>query len=379
MERTRVSQASDLAVLLPYMFGFHPHDSVVVVALKGKQIGVLQRHDLIPDDENPRSFAQDLVQRAIAHEASAVVVVGYEEAKGASDPLRRAITAQARARRLPVLESIVVRDGRWYAPECRAGCCPGGGRDLLPPDRVPAVASFVLRGCVPLTDRQEVSRQVTPGTGRLVGPGLIAATAERVLAQIDEAGGRAGLTVDGPAWDDLTGRSIARAWASILRPSPQTEDINDLDEAVIAVALGSLVDRQWRDALMGALAPGSMPTERVSARYARDARCATRHCPWSDTAQLTPLGIARAPIDDVERDDVAVGAVTQRLAALIRRVDPGDAVPLLVVLAHLSWWRGDGARAASCLEQALTVEPDYALATMMYQLVTSGVPLKAIA
>ncbi|WP_370892392.1 DUF4192 domain-containing protein [Janibacter sp. GXQ6167] len=379
MERTRVSQAADLAVLLPYMLGFHPRDSVVVAALEGKRVGLLQRHDLIPEHDNPRPFAADLIERALAHRADAIVVVGYEEAKGACNALRRAVAARARARRLPVVESIVVRDGRWYAPECRDGCCPREGEDLPPADRVPAVASFVLRGCVPLADREAVSGQVRPGTGLLVAPGRIAAEASRFLAQIDAAGGVGGLTVDGPAWNVFTGRSIARAWQAILDPGADALAVDELDDDVLAGAVGSLVDRQWRDALMGSLAPETMPMDRFAPRYLRDARVATRACSWSVAARSSPLGMLLTPFSREEVDAGEVALVGERLAAVVRRVAPADAVHLLVVLAHFWWWVGDGPRAVSCLEEALSVDPAHRLAAMMYHLVSNGVSMQEIA
>ncbi|MFL6153750.1 MAG: DUF4192 family protein, partial [Ornithinibacter sp.] len=35
----------DVVAILPYQLGYHPHDSVVVISLKGKRVGLVARAD----------------------------------------------------------------------------------------------------------------------------------------------------------------------------------------------------------------------------------------------------------------------------------------------------------------------------------------------
>ena len=56
----RLSDPSELIAAVPHLLGFHPHDSVVLLALHGRNLGLTLRTDLVAPDQ-ARRLAEQLL------------------------------------------------------------------------------------------------------------------------------------------------------------------------------------------------------------------------------------------------------------------------------------------------------------------------------
>lgn len=353
----RPRSPAELAVLVPYQLGYHPGPSVILTVLSGRRLGLLQRHDLLTDPRACRQAATRALHIVAREEATSLIVIAFEADEGGSEPLRAAVLTAAAELDIRIHEHVVVRGGRWYAPDCHEPCCPEEGLPLPRPEDVPAVAAFVHAGVAPLPSREALVGAVLPTHD--------GERAERVahhlevLQALDQ--GR------GPVVD--RGERLMEAWQSLLDPAPAAPRVADLSDAVLARVALSLTDVSWRDALMAVLCPGAMPVSQPSRAgdpQTDPARSATSRCPWATGHPGLP-GVAPGEAAD------AVLAVRARLVELTALVPEWLMPPALTLVAHLAWWSGDGTVAAVCLERALAIDPDHRLAALMSDLLSCGV------
>lgn len=348
---------AELAVLVPYQLGYHPGPSVTLTVLHDRRLGLLQRHDLPTD---PRA-CPEVAQRALAivarERAAAVLLIAFEEDEGSTAPLRAALLARAEEIGVRVQEHLVVREGRWFAPDCREACCPEEGLPLPRPEDVPAVAAFVHAGVAPWASREDLVGGVLPERDEERASRMH----RHVEVLLGLARGRGRLIERGPR--------LTRDWRALLDPGPSAPRVEDLPDAVLARAAWSLEDVGWRDALMSVLAPGTLPTAEAQAPDRELALGAAIACPWVSLGLDGGDGAATGPGDWSEE----VLAVRSRLVELARLVPEELIPPTLTLVAHLAWWSGDGTVAGIALERALEVDPDYRLADLMSGLLSHGV------
>ena len=90
------------------------------------------------------------------------------------------------------------------------------------------------------------------------------------------------------------------------------------------------------------------------------------------------LGAAMALILDPSRGVVPPAPATAVheavLEGVVARGRTGAQAPALTLLALLSWWRGDGARARLLLDGALDADADYHLAELLDDALTAAIP-----
>jgi hypothetical protein len=97
--RLAVRSPADLIAAVPYLLGFHPADSVVVVAMRGRRITFAARADL-PDLADPGDAARHLAGVIARQSAETTTVLGYGPAARvtpAVDAVRAALTSLAPA------------------------------------------------------------------------------------------------------------------------------------------------------------------------------------------------------------------------------------------------------------------------------------------
>lgn len=350
----------DIVAVLPYHLGYHPRDSVVVVSIRGRLLGLVARAD-IPPPGHEDAVASWLVGPLVRDGASSVVVVGFEDGPDAARPVVLCVAEHLERAGVDVLDVTVVRDGRRFSPRCSDDCCPPEGVALPEPAGVPGVAEYVAQGRSPLVSRDAVDGLVEPdtvasrgvadaiaGRGRVPGRGLrrrgAAAWAEvlRRPSADDAAGGIAGGPVRGA--DRAGGR-----WGPPATPSHLAD-----------LALG-LRDIAWRDALIAWLAPGVLPVDDLEAAAVR----------LLESCLPTWGGTGFDSVTSVGRDEVL-----QRLLVLCRCLPdetPEEAAAVCTVVAHVAWAGGDGAVARSAVERALRLVPDYRLARLLSGLIDNGI------
>ena len=156
----KLSGPPDVAAAVPFVVGFQPVESLVIIALKGPRRRSCTpcgwtcptstrsvRRKLADQPVHPHTMAATLKRNGAE---SALVVVLTESARCADEDLAgRALALELRdelaALDIPVRDAILVQDGRWFSYLCdNPDCCPHEGTLVAGPaqDRVLAELAF---------------------------------------------------------------------------------------------------------------------------------------------------------------------------------------------------------------------------------------------
>ncbi|MGK5737761.1 DUF4192 domain-containing protein [Micromonospora sp. URMC 103] len=314
--RLAVRSPADLLAAVPYLLGFHPADSVVVVALRGRRIVFAARADLPAPPEDPAHPARHLAGVVHRQRVDAATVVGYGPAARVTptvDAVREALGEAG----LELLDALRVTDGRWWSYLCtEARCCPPDGRPY-DPGTSPVTASAVLAGQVALPDRAALAARVAPvdGPARLAMRRATDAAERRLVDLVEASPG------SGPPGGRALHEAGVTAVREALRRQRRGERLGDDEVAWLSLLLThlSVRDHAW---------------ERTDGRD-RDIAL------WSD---------------------------------VLRRAEPEFIAAPASLLAFAAWRAGEGALAAVALERALAQHPDYSLAVLLDDLLRRGVP-----
>lgn len=319
---------ADLLELIPFLLGFHPADSVVVVELRRAQsrVGAVVRADLA--QAAGEEFARGVAARLAAGPADGAVVVIYgSTARSASMPAAAALVDRLKAALgaagVPLCDALAVAGGRWrsyFCPDER--CCPPAGHRLAGGPASPVAAAAVTAGLVAHHDRAALVRSLAPfpaaGSAALAGAvqraeaALVLAAARRNGMSAWRAGTRARFR-----------RAVRRAHGGGDRPDgPAPGWLADPDVARLLIGLADTGARDacWRDL---------------------DRRCSA-----------------------------AAFAVCWQLAR--RSVPPYRAAPLFL-LGWAAWRRGDGVLARIAALQALDADADYDAARLLLVVLDHGI------
>jgi len=373
----RLRGPADVVAALPYQFGYHLQDCLVVIALHSGSVGMLQRLDL-PRPRDAGEAAGHLVEPLRRERAQAVLLVAYERDPGAAMPVLDAAAERIAGAGIEVRERVVVRDGRWYAPDCHKPCCPEDGLPLPSASDTPAIADFVGLEMAPLPSRESLTSLVAADeavcrevAAALAGPapsrsGRAGSGRSRGLrpAGGDRAGGNG--AGGEPAATDQHRAAVERLarlwlWAKACDVSEAARPVEELSADDVAELVRSLRDRELRDGVVARLCPRTLPMDKLDADLA-DAVCSTIPEPaWGAHG----MGGRQAVL--------AARRLLARLQWLARAVPDEHCAGVLTVLASVSWWLGEGSLARVAVERALEHAPGYQLALLLEQLLDLGV------
>lgn len=308
----------ELLAVIPYLLGFHPTDSLVMVGLHDQRICFALRLDLPAPGRTLSAATLRWVLAALAAQhLTGLVLIGYGGA-GAVGPPLAALGDAIRAAGLPLVDRLRVAADRYWSYGCTdARCCPPAGSSYgAARDRVAAEAT--LAGLVALPDRAELARQLAPVTG----PARVAMERARHQAQA-----RRQSLVDTVASAELAAKVLTVAGTGAVRDALRRYEMPDgtLDDDELAW-LGVVLreqpvrDEAWR------LADHDLRRHRTL---------------WTD---------------------------------VVRRVPRRDLAAPAALLGYVCWQLGDGALAGIALGRALDVDPAYEMAALLSQAVAAGVP-----
>ena len=325
----KISGPADILGVLPHRLGFHPTESLVVICLEGprRRDRLVMRLDLA-DERYDDAVVDDVVRRVQHVGASGAALVCYTDEPGDGPdvltgagglggptlpraPLVDGVGEALADLGVDVIESVLVRRGRWYQyrPCPDTSCCPPDGLPL-PVEPTPAAALYaaeaVLQGGSVLPSRESLRRSIEPSDHAVavaVREQATAAAQGRLLDLMTEVG------VD--AARDLTLATVhrlVRAWVDGGR---------ELDPDDVALVVAGLHDKRARDEVM-------------------------------------TLVLDHEPA-------VLVSLLTE----LARRTHDADAAPVCTVLAWAAHVDGGGALALVAVERALRCRPDYEMALLV--------------
>ncbi|MGX7762066.1 DUF4192 family protein [Streptomyces angustmyceticus] len=338
---------AELADALPYLMGFYPDDSVVMIALTGERgrFGGRVRLGIPTDTAQWPDVADQLAECLIsagqerdARPAAIIVYLCQEPAAGESGkdvkdrlrPLAQRLRTACGALDVPVLEALCLSNGRFWSyccPDFR--CCPAEGTPMVMPGTSVMAAAAAYAGMQVRGSLKEMEARLAPRTGRR------AADQETAL---DAAAGA------------LVPRMLRRDAAVAVR-----RDTLDL--------AGAMIHRFRQDTPSGS-------------NRARDA-CDDALITDAEAADLI-LGLQ----DRVTRDraaewmDGSAAAPALRLwRALARRCAGGyaeHALAPLTLAGWVSWSTEDGPSARVALSRALALDPDYTFAQLLHRAINEG-------
>ena len=157
----RICRPVDLLAAVPYLLGFHPAQSVVVVGISARQLTFAARADLPPAGQPPGELADYLCDVVLRQDVHAAMLVGY----GPADRVEPVLLAIRQALPFPVYEVLRATDGRFWSYSCAdPSCCsPEGTPFDVTASEVAAAAAY--SGAVALPDRAALAAQVAPIDG----------------------------------------------------------------------------------------------------------------------------------------------------------------------------------------------------------------------
>jgi Domain of unknown function (DUF4192) len=265
-------QPSDLLEAIPYLLGFHPRQSLVIVGLEGKTVVLTTRVDLaeLDQSEEPGNYYEGVVWETLqviaGSGADGVVGVVYDdECVAACGPMLPwpnawlSLRAGCGLLRLLVHDALLVQGTRWWSYLCDDPmCCPPEGQERAG-DHSPAAATATYAGLVALDDRADLLTLLQPDAS------LPADHLYDHLAELERAAVAASVAGTGARYQRSVKRAIfaaARAGDATLfgmRPSEARrrelcrlaiglEDVAVRDSVWIAIDHGRLDGRSlWRE------------------------------------------------------------------------------------------------------------------------------------
>jgi Domain of unknown function (DUF4192) len=386
----RASSPRDIVAAVPFLCGFHPAESIVVISLRGprKRFGMVSRLDLPPAEGGPDAVARWDEEQIAADVAgfvardggngAVVAVYDHLEWTAGQRPHEAFVAALVRsleARGLPVVDALYVSPERYWSYLCTAErCCPAQGRSVADARSSPVAMAYVLAGLAPVASREALADRLTPRS-----PLLLAAVEDSIwrwleaqAADLDGVvdrfapGSAAGFALPEIRRDHLrrwTGETFALMAALVPAYRDGGGEIS-IEQA--GQLLASLYSRDIRDAvLMGFCRYGMAPPQDRSELLAIgfDPELAVvDNLGLSGGGEPGPDGSEPADPELSHRTD---DAVERLLVDLCRRVEGPFACAPLTMLAWHSWARGEGALARVSVERALTHDPTYRLATLL--------------
>jgi hypothetical protein len=175
--KLRLTSPAAVVNTVPFLFGFHPTASLVVLGLfrspgvAGSMLHYALRMDVDPLDEYAAEVGRDLGFRLRTSGCDTAVTLVYP-ALGArpGDYLRSTATlnAQLRLSGSRVVDALYVANGRWWSLSCHnPRCCPPDGVPITAEQAVEAGAVAAFRGIVVHEDRAALADALKPYSGQL--------------------------------------------------------------------------------------------------------------------------------------------------------------------------------------------------------------------
>ncbi|MEU7874266.1 DUF4192 domain-containing protein [Dactylosporangium sp. NPDC049140] len=343
----RVHSIEDLAALIPYLLGFHPHDSLVLVSVEDttNRIRTAVRLDLPPADAPSADLDMDAVLRravAVLDEGVSIsaVLAGYGPV-GRVEPTVTVAGEALHAAGVAVRTALRVADGRVWCLRCTdPPACPSDGIPFEAATN-PAAVAAVYAGLVALPDRDALAATLAPVTGP---------ARQRMIAATVAACGLLADVLDAARTDSVAHHDRDNT-------GDTGEDPHDDPDAVLDSRLGRALQAAARTYLT-----------QLQARY-RDGR------PADDEHAATVTVLLDLPSlwEFAARATTGEAWQIQMWSDLARRAEPPFTAPAATLLALCALQAGHGALAAMAVDRALAADPQDRFAQLLHQAIATGI------
>ena len=361
-----VRSETDLIHSVPFTLGFTPANSVVFLALREAVVHFSGRFDLPPRGE-ASTVARHIVRVLDHHQVHRACLVTYADIPGPARALTRSLSDELVRLGIESPRALVVWGSRWSHSDCPPSCCPPRGRPLPSPQDSRVVAEFVFSGRATRGDRGALVAEAAPDERFLGAFGVLSRRQRLVPVEADHL------------WRDLAtvGTSVRTSLGSTVGTSVGTSAGTSAGTSVafdpsaphVLAMARSLLDRDWRDALLSRLCPGLFPTDEIPGEAARRARAALTQRPWL----CSGTGSRFDQSESSQQARLAEVSLQARLLVVARRSPPPLSAGTYTVAAVVAGWGGDGALANVALDCALRADPGYRLAQLVSTALNAGI------
>ncbi|KOV58449.1 DUF4192 domain-containing protein [Streptomyces sp. MMG1121] len=345
---------AELADALPYLLGYRPEDSMVLVALHDREargrFGGRARLGIPANEEDWESAARQLAQGLVkgserrgSRPEQMVAYVCQEPAPGESgrdvkrrlERLAQLLRTQCGDLDVPVIEALCISDGRYWSYCCPEGCCPEDGSPMGLPGTTVLAAAATYAGIQVRGTLRELRARLQPWetTAALEQEVALDAAGMTLVPRILDEASRPEVAAETLGLAELVMRRFAAvAPVSGTHPADLRDDgLLAHDEA--AKLIFGLQDRTTRD----------------------------RAAAWMEGDEAGPaLRLWRA----VARR--CVGSYGEHATAP------------LTLAGWVAWSSGDELEAREALAMALGADPDYLFARLLHQACNEGLDPEAV-
>lgn len=319
---TTLTSPHDLLAAVPFLIGYHPTNSLVIVSLKDDAIGMAMRVDYPTPESDTEEPYGSLAFHLLRDGAEGVLVVAYvpDDRSDGEEVLRDIELAMVRAN-IPLRESLLIAHGRWRSVLCTdSDCCPAEGKILpeISTSRV-AVEQVAQGRPMPFADVDGLTDSIAP---------LALSRDLDFLASIHS------YCIDPDSSEIQSAQrgsatSVIDLVARFVDGSLGKDCESDLE--LMARVIAGVGDIQVRDFALGS------------------------------------------------HDETSINSYWAMWRYLVRIAPAGFVAPIAVLFAALSYERGEGALAQRALDRALSDDPSYSLAALLRRVFSAGWPPESFA
>ena len=318
--RVPVLHTSDhLIASIPFLLGFHPTNSVVLMWLSHGKVQLTQRVDVIasrdvgtnvnasPDDLH--SWADEVASAVRNIVADQVVITVFldspPEHSGWCDSLVAGLCRSVIDRDIYLMGAWLVIEDQWCAFDFGQAAFQDDWQVLDPAIEAEVCQDFAASGYIQVPQRADLEAEVLPNSDR-----------QTTVLEILSSNARLGIALGDEQQRDYL---IDDLWRNLGQ--------DDLPNEVIAMTARALTDVCIRDCVL-----------------------------WK---------LSSEPID---------ATMAARLRELVRCVPLGKRAPIATLSAIYAWMMGDGARANISLDIAFEDDPNYELGSLLAMALTNALP-----
>ena len=308
---TTVKTPHDLLAAVPFLIGYHPTDSLVLISVKSDSLEMAMRIDF--PNNPPEGSYQLLASHLKRDNSEGALIVAYEPADSLAGPEVLHNVADAVASLdIPIRELMLVRNNHWRSLLCSDDkCCPPEGNQIEEFVNSRIAAEQVASGKVlPFSDSEGLTHSISA---------TILAKDINWNAQV------VGFKVD-PDANNLNELQRDGAESILLLADFYSQNGFCKDYDLMARVLGRLSDIQVRD-----FALGCHTDQTINSYWAM----------WRDLMRIAP---------------------------------PKFVAPVASVFASIAYENGEGALAHRALDRAIEDDPEYSLARLLRRIFSSGWP-----
>ncbi|MFD9716224.1 DUF4192 domain-containing protein [Streptomyces sp. NPDC059076] len=329
-QQVTLRSAAELADALPYVLGYHPSDSIVVVALHGSRgrFGARVQLGIPPSPLEWPSVSQQLAECLIegserhGRRPDGIVVflcqdpTDDESARAAMErlrPLSHSLRTACGALDVPVYEALCISAGRFWSYCCPDDrCCPSEGNELAIPGTSVMAAAAAYAGVRVRGSQRELEARLRP-------PSVGSTTDQRraldkagtaMVTRLLEGGARTAISDETLALAGVVMARIARTRPSAADYEADVEDDSLLTVDEAAILIHGLQDRETRDKA-ARWSEGSAAESALRLWRALSRRCVSPYAEYA-APSLTLAGWTTWSLGDKPAARVAFGLALSR-------------------------------------------------------------------